>query len=298
MSLKFFLKKFSKKYYPVLLILPSLITVLILVAYPLLISLQTSLYEWTYGTPWNQAKYVGLKNYYWVFFGGDYLFYNSLQLTIIFVIIQVLGSFIIGIFFALLLDKLPRGGEIITAFFIIPMVMMPSVVGLMWRLYFTYDGFVNYFLEMFFGIKINWFSINYALIALSIATIWMTAPFFILVFYAALKAIPQEPIEAAQIDGASEWVILKDIKLPMLKPIILITLIIRTIEAFRSFDVPYIMFGGGPGSATEILAIHINRVAFSFRQLGAGSVLSLFLIFLIIIMCSFLIKQLRETWRF
>jgi len=285
-----------KKYYPVILVLPAITTVLILVIYPLFMSLQTSFFKWTYGTPWSQAEYVGLKNYYWVFFGGDYLFYVSLQLTVVYVIFQVLGSFFVGLFIAVLLDKLPRGGSLFTSFFIIPMVIMPAVAGLMWRLYFTYDGLVNYFVETLFRIKINWFSTEYALIALSLASIWITAPFFILVFYAALTSLPQSPIEAARVDGASELTILKDIKLPMLKPIIFVTLILRTIEALRSFDLPYVTFGGGPGSATEVLAIHINRIAFQFRQLGAGSVLSLFLILLVVIMCSLLINKLKESW--
>jgi multiple sugar transport system permease protein len=285
-----------KKYYPVILVLPAITTVLILVIYPLFMSLQTSFFKWTYGTPWSQAEYVGLKNYYWVFFGGDYLFYVSLQLTVVYVIFQVLGSFFVGLFIAVLLDKLPRGGSLFTSFFIIPMVIMPAVAGLMWRLYFTYDGLVNYFIETLFRIKINWFSTEYALIALSLASIWITTPFFILVFYAALTSLPQSPIEAARVDGASELTILKDIKLPMLKPIIFVTLILRTIEALRSFDLPYVTFGGGPGSATEVLAIHINRIAFQFRQLGAGSVLSLFLILLVVIMCSLLINKLKESW--
>jgi multiple sugar transport system permease protein len=285
-----------KKYYPVILVLPAITTVLILVIYPLFMSLQTSFFKWTYGTPWSQTEYVGLKNYYWVFFGGDYLFYVSLQLTVVYVIFQVLGSFFVGLFIAVLLDKLPRGGSLFTSFFIIPMVIMPAVAGLMWRLYFTYDGLVNYFIETLFRIKINWFSTEYALIALSLASIWITTPFFILVFYAALTSLPQSPIEAARVDGASELTILKDIKLPMLKPIIFVTLILRTIEALRSFDLPYVTFGGGPGSATEVLAIHINRIAFQFRQLGAGSVLSLFLILLVVIMCSLLINKLKESW--
>jgi len=283
-----------KKYYPVILVLPAITTVLILVIYPLFMSLQTSFFKWTYGTPWSQAEYVGLKNYYWVFFGGDYLFYVSLQLTVVYVIFQVLGSFFVGLFIAVLLDKLPRGGSLFTSFFIIPMVIMPAVAGLMWRLYFTYDGLVNYLIETLFRIKINWFSTEYALIALSLASIWITTPFFILVFYAALTSLPQSPIEAARVDGASELTILKDIKLPMLKPIIFVTLILRTIEALRSFDLPYVTFGGGPGSATEVLAIHINRIAFQFRQLGAGSVLSLFLILLVVIMCSLLINKLKN----
>lgn len=286
----------TRKYYPIFLVIPAITVVLILVIYPLLLSIQTSFYRWTYGTPLSQAEYIGLGNYYWVFFGGDYLFYISLQLTLLYVLFQVVGSFIVGLFIAILLDKLPRGGSVFTSFFIIPMVIMPAVAGLMWRLYFTYDGFVNYFLESIFRIKINWFSTDYALTALSIASIWVTAPFFILVFYAALTSIPQHLIEAARVDGATEWAILKTIKLPMLKPIIYVTLIIRIIEAIRSFDLPYVTFGGGPGSATEVLALHINRVGFQYRQLGAGSVLSLFLILLVILLCILLIKKLKESW--
>jgi ABC-type sugar transport system permease subunit len=286
----------TRKYYPIFLVIPAIAIVLILVVYPLLLSIQISFYRWTYGTRLSQAEYIGLANYYWVFFGGDYLYYTSLQLTLLYVLFQVAGSFIVGLLIAILLDKLPGGGSVFTSFFIIPMVIMPAVAGLMWRLYFTYDGFVNYFLESIFKIRINWFSTDYALIAVSIASIWVTAPFFILVFYAALTSIPNHLIEAARIDGASEWTILTKIKLPLLKSIIYITLIIRIIEAIRSFDLPYVTFGGGPGSATEVLAVHINRIAFQFRQLGAGSVLSLFLILLVTLLCFLLIKKLKESW--
>jgi len=285
------------RYYPIFLVIPAIVVVLILAIYPLLLSIQISFYRWVYGTPLSQAEYIGLENYVWVFFGGDPLFLTSLKLTLVYVLLQVGGSFLVGFLIAILLDKLPKGGSVLASFFIIPMVIMPAVAGLMWRLYFTYDGLVNFFLESIFNIKINWFSTDFAMIGLSIASIWVTAPFFILVLYAALTSIPPHLIEAARVDGASEWIILKVVKIPMIKPIIYVTLIIRIIEALRFFDLPYVSFGGGPGSATEVLALHINRIAFQYRQLGPGSVLSLFLILLVILLCALLIKELEESWR-
>lgn len=290
------LSKFVRKNYPILLILPALLTTLFLVIYPLVISLRVSAYNWTFGKRWETASYVGLDNYIWMFSGGDYFLGTSIRVTLLYVSCTVLLSLALGMGIALLLNRVTRYSSIFTSAFIIPLVTMPAVAGLAWRLYFTYDGFVNYLLS-FIGLKINWYSVNYALFAMVIATIWVSAPFFVLVLYAGLTSLPHEPYEAAKIDGASAWLIFKDITLPLMKPVILTATIIETINMFRGFDIPYVMFGGGPGSSTEILSIHISRVAFSMRYLGRGSCLSLLLIAIVLTVTVLLIRSLVRTRR-
>jgi len=290
------LSEFVRKNYPILLILPALLTVLVLVIYPLVTSLRISTYNWIFGTRWETARYVGLNNYRWLFGGGDYFLGTSIWVTLVYVSCTVLLSLILGMGIALLLNRITRYSSIFMSAFIIPLVTMPAVAGLAWRLYFTYDGFVNYLLS-FIGLKINWYSVNYALLAMVIATIWVSTPFFVLVLYAGLTSLPREPYEAAKIDGASRWLIFKDITLPLMKPVILTATIIQTIDMFRMFDVPYIMFGGGPGSSTEILSIHISRVAFSMRYLGRGSCLSLLLIAIVLAVTVLLIRSLVRTRR-
>ena len=291
-----FPREFIKKNYPILLVLPALLAILFLVAYPLALTFNTSFYNWTFGKPWETASYVGLSNYGWMLGGGDYFLGSSIQITLIFVVAQVFLSLALGLGIALLIGRVTRGRSVIATAFIIPMVVMPAVVGLIFRLYFSYDGLVNYFLS-FFGIKINWYSTGFALMAMTLTMTWVTTPFFVLVFYAGLMSLPHEPFEAAKVDGASRWKIFKDITLPLMKPVILIATIMRIIEAFRIFDLPYTMFGGGPGSATNILAIHISRVAFSTRYLGRGSVLSLLLVLIVLISCLLLVKSLTKAWR-
>lgn len=291
-----FPRRFIKKNYPILLVLPAFLTIFFLVAYPLLITLRASFYDWTFGKIWETASYVGLSNYEWMLGGGDYFLSSSIQITLIFVVVQVILSLALGLAIALLISRVTRGRSIIATAFIIPMVVMPAVVGLIFRLYFSYDGLVNYFLG-FAGIKINWYSTGFALMATTITMTWITTPFFVLVFYAGLMSLPREPFEAAKVDGASRWQVFKDITLPLMKPVILIATIMRTIEAFRIFDLPYTMFGGGPGSATNILAIHISRVAFSTRYLGRGSCLSLLLVLIVLISCLLLVRSLTRAWR-
>lgn len=290
------LRNFIKKKYPILLVLPAFLTVLFLVAYPLVITAVASVHHWTFGKPLATASYVGLNNFGWMLGGGDYFLGISIRVTLIYVIGTVLLSLALGMGIALLLNRITRGGSIMMAIFIIPLVMMPAVTGLIWRLYFTYDGFANYLLS-FIGVKVNWFSTTYALLAMMAAVCWITAPFFVLVFYAGLRSLPPEPYEAAKVDGASKWLVFKDITLPLMKTLILIVTIIQTINLFRMFDLPYVLFGGGPGSATEILPIHISRVAFSMRYLGRGSCLSLLLIAIVLVITLLLVKKLVKTWR-
>jgi len=265
-----------KKYYPLLLILPAFIYVLVWVVYPTFLTLKFSLSEYTLGTPWSAAKFVGLANFKWVFF-EDWEFVPSLITTLEFTVVQVVGGLFAGLGIALLLNRITKGRNLMMALFIIPIALMPSMVGLTWRLFYSYDGIVNFFIEPLFG-KINWCSTTFALPAILITEFWQWTPFFVLVFFAALTSLPQEPYEAAKIDGASSWLTFKDITLPSLKRMILIVTILRSIEALRSFDIIYTLFGGGPGIATQTLSIHIQRTAFLGRMLGRGSALSLVLV--------------------
>lgn len=275
------MKKLRREFYPFLLILPAFIYVFLWAIYPMFLTFQLSLYKYTLGTPWSHAEFIGAENFRWLIY-EDWQLVPSLIITLEFVAFQVVGGLLLGLGIALLLNRITKGRNLIATLFIIPMALMPSMVGLTWRLFYSYDGIVNYFVESIFGSKVNWCSISYALPAVIITELWQWTPLFILVFFAALTSLPREPYEAAKVDGASSWLIFRYITLPSLKPIILIVLILRTVEALRSFDILYAMFGGGPGNATQTLSIHIQRTAFTGRNLGHGAALSLLLIFITI----------------
>jgi len=276
------MKKLRREFYPFLLVLPAFTYVFLWASYPMFLTFRLSLYKYTLGTPWSEAEFVGAENFRWLIY-EDWQLVPSLIITLEFVVFQVVGGLLLGLGIALLLNRITKGRNLIAVLFIIPMALMPSMVGLTWRLFYSYDGIVNYFVESIFGWKVNWCSTSYALPAVIITELWQWTPFFILVFFAALTSLPREPYEAARVDGASSWLIFKYITFPSLKPIMLITLILRTVEALRSFDILYTIFGGGPGTATQTLSIHIQQTAFTARNVGHGAALSSLLIFITIV---------------
>lgn len=170
------------------------------------------------------------------------------------------------------------------------------MVGLFWKLYFSYDGFVNFFIETVFNAKLNWYSTELALPAVILVDIWEWTPFYVLVLLAGLQTLPREPYEAAIVDGASSWQVLRYLTLPMMAPLILTATILRLMDVLRIFDVVYTMFAGGPGSATNTIPLFIYRTTMISRNVGRGSATSIMLM-IIISSLTLLLIQLIERIR-
>ena len=154
----------------------------------------------------------------------------------------------------------------------------------------------NYFLSIL-GIKGPQWLVRpgWALISVMIAQFWQWVPFYILILTAGLLTLPQEPYEAALIDGASKWQIFRFLTLPLLKPLILLTLLIKIMESFRVFDIVYVMTYGGPGRFTQVLSFFIYLIALPYRYLGYASSISYIMLIVVVIITMGLIKILKGT---
>jgi multiple sugar transport system permease protein len=177
-------------------------------------------------------------------------------------------------------------------------MMLPwVVVGLCFYLLFLDRGPVNYLLVQLFGpvAAVEWFkNPPLAMGTIILADVWQWTPFLFLILYSALGALPKDPVEAAMTLGASRWQIFRHVTLPMLKPVILIAITIRSLEAFKIFDLVFIMTGGGPGTATESISVYIYRVGFAFGQLSYAAAMAVLILITISLITRFAIRPIEQ----
>jgi len=274
-----------------LFIIPTITFLILINIFPLLYSLILSFADYSAisGKP---PDWIGIRNYRELL--HDPHVWESLYLTMKYVLISVSGQLIVGFSIALLLNrKIPAKG-LITTLLLLPMMMSMAIVGLFWKLLYSPTwGIINYLLGL--G-KFVWLSnADMALLAIAITDIWMWSPFVMLLSLAGLSAIPQHLYEAAAIDRASGWYTFSRITLPLVTPLLLIAVIFRTLEAFKTFDLAFIMTGGGPGTATELISIKLYNMAFPQWQTGKSCALAYILLIMIIGISNIYIKYLNKA---
>jgi multiple sugar transport system permease protein len=216
------------------------------------------------------SRFVGLENYRFLL--QDDRFWNALQNTAYFTGVSVLAQILLGLGIALLLNRPFRGKDWVRALILIPWVIPTVVSAKMWEwIYNPEFGILNFLI----GTKINWLGTpSLALHAAIFADIWKTTPFVVILLLAGLQIIPRELYQAAQVDGAGPWSLFRRITLPLLMPVLLVALIFRTLDAWRVFDVIYVLTGGGPANTTETLSLYAYKILFQTLQFGYGSTLS------------------------
>jgi multiple sugar transport system permease protein len=260
---------------PYLLLAPAVLVLLLLTIYPLIyavtVSLQTRAGVWT------------LANFARLF--GDRFFGVALLQTFVYTAAALIVEFALGLGLALLLDSQLRARNLFRALLLIPMMLPPVVVAVIWRLIYNPSfGAINGTLKGW-GVDtahLTWIAgPAMALPAVILVDIWQWTPFMFLILLAGLQAIPQEPYEAAMIDGSSAWQTFRHITLPLLKPAILIALLLRTMDLLRIFDQIFILTQGGPGFATETISLYIYKTAFRFFDFGYAAAMSFVLLILV-----------------
>jgi multiple sugar transport system permease protein len=260
-----------------LLIAPTIAVLLALSIYPLFYSIKISLQaESAEGVRWTLQNFVRLA--------ADGFFLSALAHTFVYAAIALTIEFFLGLGLALLLNSQIRGRSIFRAMLLVPMMLPAVVVGVVWRLMLNPNfGAVNGSLKSF-GIgtdALTWTaSPKLAMATVVIADVWQWTPFMFLILLAGLQSIPQEPYEAALIDGSSAWQTFRHVTLPLLKPAILIALLLRTMDLLRVFDQIFILTEGGPGFATETVSLYIYRTAFRFSNFGYAAAMSFVLLIL------------------
>ena len=281
---------------PYFFLLPALIYLIVISIYPLIFSLTLSFHKWDLVAAEKNWVFLGLDNYINIV-TKDSEFWTSLFITLKFVFFAVSIEFLLGLGFALLLNREIRMKRIIVTLMIIPMMLTPVVVGIMWRnIYNPRYGLVAHFLYLFgFTQEVPWLGdVNLAFISVLITEVWQWSPFFMLTLLAGLQSMPKEPYEAAMVDGASKIKIFIHITLPLLMPIIITTILIRVIDVIKLFDVVWIMTKGGPGFSTTTSTIYIYLQAFKYWFMGYSSALSYTLLLITAITIAILLRILRR----
>lgn len=226
-------------------------------------------------------EFSGLENYYT--FLSDEIFMVAVGNTLIFVVITVITELILGLVLAIVVSQTRMMSGISRAVLMIPILVPAIAIGTIWRLMYNYEfGIFNSILTSIGLPQQNWTgSTNFALASVIIVDIWHWTSFVFLLLLAGIESLPIEPMEAARVDGASDGQLLRHIVLPLLRPTILVTLLFRTIFAFKVFDEVFLLTSGGPGNATEVISLYINRVFFAQSRMGYGAFLSIVTILLI-----------------
>jgi multiple sugar transport system permease protein len=263
---------------PALFVGPAVLVMAAACLYPVLSAFQLSLFDWSMGTPWSSARFVGLDGFVSAF--SNPRVWSSLWTTLLFAAVCVSAEMVLGIALALALEHPVRGMAIFRTLFILPMMIAPIAVGLAWRYMFDAQfGLINALLGLVGISAQTWLADpTLAFAAIVIADVWQWTPFVFIMMIAALAGVDGSVIEASRIDGANWWQMTFRVKLPMVMHVIAITLMMRLIDAFRVLEVIYVLTFGGPGDSTEILALHIYKTAFVGQQLGVAAAISVLLL--------------------
>lgn len=272
---------------------PSLALLFLVILFPVFWALFTSVHDYTLIAP-NFDTFNGHDNYWKAL--GDPEFRHTLGLTAFFVAAVVLLEFALGFLVALMLNTVERFKSVYYAILLCPLLMNPVIVGLIWRMFLHPSlGIVNYLLSLIGLSPVNWLgSTKVALWTVIMVDIWHQVSFMIVLLLAGLSALPREPYEAARVDGASSFRSFWHITLPLMWPVIAVTLLIRLIFAVKTYDLVYIMTRGGPGVATDLVSYFIYRTAFVGLNIGEASAMSAILLVVILTLTAWLHRYMRS----
>ena len=270
---------------------PCLLFVAVFAFYPIVNSLYLSLHKIILSLPGLGRPYVGLENYRELF--NDRIALHSLTNTLLFVFTTTFFEIIFGIIIALVINKHFRGRGMVRAAILVPWAVPTVVASQMWRFIFNDKyGLLNFII---YGSDSSSYSAwlanpTTAFAAIVIADVWKTSSFAGLLILAGLQLIPDELYEAARIDGASAWQQFRKITLPLIKPAILIALLFRTMDAFRVFDLVFVMTQGGPADSTNVLQFYGYKKIFAEGMMGYGSTISVLVFLITLVIALFYIK--------
>ena len=255
---------------------PSVVVLALVTLFPLLFVALRSLFNFNQSRPGNQGAWVGLENF--VHLLGDARWWNSVWVTVQMMAFALPAQVILGLGLALLLQRRTKNSRLLVSLLLLPMTIAPITVGLAWRFMLNQDfGIIAQILGAL-GLRLEKPLLGNpatALPVLIVIAVWMWTPFMTLIMLSGLHSLPEEPLEAASMDGATPWQALRDVTIPLLRPVLLVAVLLRGIDMFQIFDEVYIMTGGGPGSTTEVMMIYGFQVNFRYFDTGYGSAIAL-----------------------
>jgi multiple sugar transport system permease protein len=283
-----------------LLIAPGQLLMLFIVAFPAAVAIYIGFTEWT---PTSGDNVWGAYHY-WHWFDGYWEalksggFWHSVWLTVLITVVAVGVEFVLGFVLALLFLKEFRGRGLLTLFFLLPMMVVPAVSGFIFFMIFQVDGPLNQGLAAILGhpVSVHWLD-DPDLVMWSAITvdIWQWTPLMFLILLSGLVALPEDQMNQARILGASFWHRFRYLMLPMLKPIILIALIIRSIEVFKVFDAPFLLTGGGPGEASTTISVWMYREVIINSRWGFASAAAIVVLAIVSFAGLFAVRPIEQA---
>ena len=245
-------------------LIPSILLLTFTSIYPLFYSFINSFYNWNWG---EQRDFVGLENY--IFLLTNEEFWIVIRNTFLFASFACFFEVSLGIILALYIDRIKVGSTIIRTILLIPLMVSGIIVSMMSKVIFNnLFGVIPFYLKKV-GLKSSFFgSPDAAMPTLIGVDVWWQTAFVFIIILAGLQSIPQEPIESARIEGATEWQITRFIRLPMIRSLVLLVIIFRSIDTLKIFDLVWGITGGGPGISTEVVQTYSYRLAFGFLQMS------------------------------
>ncbi|SHJ13520.1 carbohydrate ABC transporter membrane protein 1, CUT1 family [Shimia gijangensis] len=282
---------------PFALISPAVLIILMVVLLPLIFSFYTSFSNYRLIRPDSLWDWVGLRNYKRIM--GDWDFWVAFGRTVLFLTVALNLELLFGLGLALLVNKITWGQRTMRTIMMFPMMFSPILVGFQFKYLFNDTiGLVNNGLQ---SLGLTHEAIPFlvdrwlAFFSIAFAEIWMSTSIFAILILAGLFALPKDPIEAARVDGCSNWQVFKHITLPFLMPFIYIAMAIRSLDVARAFDIVDVMTGGGPAGRTELLWTLISRTAYDDARMGRANAMSYVAILLSIFFTWFFFNKLMEA---
>lgn len=277
-----------------LFIIPALAFISIFTIYPLVYAVRTSLYDIVLSIPF-VSPYVGIGNYVAVF--GSYYFWSSLLNTLVYSGICVFSVTLVGLSVSLLLNAPLRISGVLRVIILFPWAIPFVISGVIWKWIFNSSYGVFNGLLYSLGIidsYVSWLSHPWwAKLCLAVVHVWKEMPFASIMFLAGLQAVPDEVFDACKIDGGTSWNTFRYVTFPLLRPVFLVVVIYETMVGITTFDLVYVMTGGGPGDSTSLLSWYAYAETFKFLNLGRGAALSIILALIVLVIIIGYIRVIR-----
>ncbi|EJK80312.1 carbohydrate ABC transporter permease [Rhizobium sp. AP16] len=271
-------------------VIPALVVIAAVIVFPWVFTLWMSVNSWTLG---QSQSFAGFANY--ARLATDMRFWEALWHTVLYTGLSVIAPVFLGTLAALIFDaQFPLRG-FLRGIFVMPMMATPVAIALVWTMMLHPQlGVLNYLLS-FVGIGPQEWIYNQVSVIPSLVLVetWQWTPLVMLIVLGGLAAVPREPYESAEIDGANVWQKFRYLTLPMIAPFLMIAVIIRSIDAVKSFDIICAMTQGGPGTASETINIYLYNTAFSYYDIGYGSAMAV-VFFILIVALSFVLLMARQ----
>jgi len=279
--------------YPLYMVLPAVIVLLLLTIYPFIYLVYISFHIWPI-SPNLPRIFLGFGQFTYLFSNPSFI--ESMQVTIGLTVVGVSLQISLGTLLAILLSTKTKFINYFTLPFMIPVFIAPVVVGLIWKFMFNYDlGILNYLLNVIGLESINWLgTTTTAFWSVVLIDTWQWTPFTTLIIKAGLDSLDPTPQEAAYVDGATRFQIFRYVTFPTIAPIFTVALLFRTLDAFKAFDIIYVVTRGGPGGSTYVLGYNIWKTAFYQNQLGLSAAMSVIMIIIATIFALILVKIMKS----